>query len=150
MDKIHKIKDIVEHAHHNFNAPLYYIPTGDKVAVKDMYCITEEMMELWNEIEEKVKDKELKNFLRIRFSQLIEIDLKKTADFFVNQTDEIKDIFEKLALVVIDYEGAMKYGFFDIADSINDTGEICQHGSYFLDKNKPTKAPTTSPSQPDT
>jgi len=120
-----------------FNVNLYHTPDtkSPKPNPIDLYKITPEAKAIYDRIQ-KVSDRDLRDVLTIRFFQLIEFDFAKVADYYVKCNDEIKELMEDMAMVVIDYECAIKNGFFDIAKSVNDFGEIKCNNTVFAERNK--------------
>lgn len=88
-----------------------YEPTGKHVTL-DECCNTnryEQMLEL---IESSNVPDAMKAFLRHAATRFIEFTYKNIAEYYANDADEeTQELFEKMALVIIDYDDAVKNGF---------------------------------------
>lgn len=91
-----------------------YEPIGIDINLKDC-CNTEKAQSYIDEILKlNIKDKELKEFLINSATRLYEFNFKNIAEYYSNLKDkEIKDMFEKLALVIIDYNKAIENGYIE-------------------------------------
>lgn len=138
MPRINALREKLErNADYYFNINLYVDPDtkNPKPDPIDCYAISPEMKKIWDEIDQ-LEDVDLKDMLRIRFCQLVEFDFTKVADYYVKSDDKLKDLFERLALVVIDYESAIENGFFDVLKSINEFGEVKCNNTVYSERNK--------------
>lgn len=94
-----------------------YEITGEKPNIIDLYDKTK-YSELMNYIELLDIEEQTKEFLRIAATRFIVFNFKNIAEFYAHSDAEIQNIMEKLALVIIDYEDAIKQGFVKIKEEI--------------------------------
>ena len=97
----------------------HYEPTGKHVEFSD--CVnTEKYEELLTDIEAcKCPDK-VKDFLRLAATRHIEFSYKNIAEYYANDADvDTQALFEKMALVIIDYNDAMKNGYVKISKELD-------------------------------
>lgn len=88
-----------------------YEPTGAKPDLKDLFC-TEKRDELINEINSDDNlDEEMKQFLRSAAERHTAFDYGKIAEFYSHLPIQYKSHFENSALVIIDYDKAVRNGF---------------------------------------
>lgn len=96
-----------------------YEPIGWDVSLKD--CLnTEKGDEYIKEIENSnIQDKELKDFLLASATRLYEFNFKNIAEYYSKITDtKIKNLFEKLALVIIDSNKAIENGYIEMVEQL--------------------------------
>ena len=65
-------------------------------------------------------DEELKFILKIRASFFTDFDFQKIADYYAQQTDEVKDLFEELGMVILAPREALKRGFINLKNEMID------------------------------
>jgi len=88
-----------------------YEPTGERPRIKDLYC-TEKRDELLQEIEnEPDLDDEMRLFLQSAAERHTSFDFGKIAEFYSHLPIKFKHFFENSALVIIDYDMAIRNGF---------------------------------------
>ena len=92
-----------------------YEPTGKHVSFSD--CTnTEKYFNLLNDIENCQCSDDVKSFLRLAATRHIEFSYKNIAEYYANDASkEEQELFEKMALVIIDYNDAMKNGYVQIS-----------------------------------
>lgn len=100
-----------------------YEPTGRVVDVSECYD-TDKYNELVEEIEKADIDNEVKDFLKLAAGRHISFDYQTIAEYYANAPKEIQTLMEKSALVIIDYDSAIKNGFTRL---INDVAEIMEN-----------------------
>lgn len=96
-----------------------YEPMGWDVNLKD--CLNNEKGEEYiKEIENSgIQDKELKDFLIASATRLYEFNFKNIAEYYSKITDnKIKNLFEKLALVIIDSNKAIENGYIEMVEEL--------------------------------
>lgn len=59
-----------------------------------------------------------KQFLRLCAARHIQIDFSKAADYYANSNKELQELMEKNALVIIDFDDALKNGFVELSKTI--------------------------------
>jgi len=88
-----------------------YEPQGTKPSIKDLY-VTDKRDELVKEIEEDDElDDELRNFLLISAERHVSFDFAKIAEYYAHLPVKFKHHFENSALVIIDFDKAIRNGF---------------------------------------
>lgn len=91
-----------------------YEPTGKHVSL-DECCDTARYNELLDEINASNASEDVKHFLRLAATRMIGFTYKNIAEYYANDADEeTQELFEKMALVIIDYNDAVKNGFCQI------------------------------------
>ena len=72
---------------------------------------------------EKIKNKDIKELLKLRVAFFTKFKFSKIADYYAYQAnDEEKRIFEKLALVLLDKHQLIENGFSDLIDELGNKG----------------------------
>lgn len=97
----------------------FYTPNQEIPKIKDM-ANQEKTIELINEIEKLDLDVELKEILIKRASFFTDFNFSKIADFYSKQNNEVKELFEKLGMVIVAPERAVELGFVDLKENIED------------------------------
>ena len=99
------------------NAEITYQPNDTRWKVDDLYKFNDELLEKI----EKVKDEELKKMLKVRLCWLAEFRYDRIADYYCNQASkEEQEIFEKLALVLLDKDQMIQNGFSELMEFVAD------------------------------
>jgi len=75
---------------------------------------------LINKINKLDIPKKLKDILKIRASFFTDFNFDKIADFYSKQSEEVKEIFKDLGMVIISPKEALDKGFVEIADNVYD------------------------------
>lgn len=86
-----------------------YLPTG-KRRDKDMIKLDKYNQLLLNIEKSSLSEKE-KDFLRIAATRHIEFDYSAIAEYYCCASKEMQELMEESALVVIDFENAIKNGY---------------------------------------
>ena len=87
-----------------------YEPTGRVVDVSECYD-TDKYNEMVEEIEKANIEDDIKDFLKMAAGRHIVFDYQTIAEYYANAPKEIQALMEKSALVIIDYDSAIKNGF---------------------------------------
>lgn len=88
-----------------------YEPVGAKPKISDLYC-TEKRDSLLKEIkEDEDLTPELRDFLNSAAERHTSFDFAKIAEYYARLPVKYKDHFENSALVIIDYDKAIRNGF---------------------------------------
>lgn len=106
------------------NIPTYEIK-GENPEISEMID-TEKADALIEEIENSNLDEEEKNFLKLTATRLYEFRYDKIAEYYAHASKEKQKIMEKLALVIIDLDDAIKNGYVQLNKFIEEV---------FLDEN---------------
>ena len=95
-----------------------YEPTGKHVTFSEC-ADTDKYTELLDEIEHSSCSDDVKSFLRIAATRHIAFSYKNIAEYYANDADEATQaLFEKMALVIIDYNDAMKNGYVKVSKEL--------------------------------
>ena len=97
----------------------FYTPSEDLPNVNDLADVSK-TKELKSQIDLLKIDYELKEILKIRASFFTDFNFQKIADYYSQQTDEVKSIFEKLGMVILAPKEALKMGFINLKNEITD------------------------------
>ncbi len=87
-----------------------YEPSENEYAINELYD-DEKKKQLIEEIDEADIDAEVKEFLKMAAYRHVKFNYKRIADFYAKADKEIQELMEKSALVIIDYEDAIKNGY---------------------------------------
>lgn len=101
------------------NIPQYDI-VGDKPKISELVD-TQKSKELIEEIENSGLNDEIKNFLIKAAERHNVFDYRKIAEYYAQATEEVQRLMEKSALVIIDYDDAIKNGYVNFKKGL---GEI--------------------------
>jgi len=99
-------------------APTYEV-SNDKPKIKDLYNC-EKTNKLIEKINESNIDKNEKDFLIKAAQRHIVFNYSKIADFYVHSNKDIQELMEDSALVIIDFEKAIKQGYVKLSNEITD------------------------------
>lgn len=100
----------------NVAAPHYEI-TGEKPNVSDLVN-TEKAAELVNEIRLADVPKEIKDFLSLAAYRHHIFDYRKIAEFYAHSDRYVQELMERSALVIIDFDDAIKNGYARLQEEI--------------------------------
>lgn len=100
------------------NVPTYE-PTMDEPPAIEELTDTEKYNDLLVQINRSKCTKEEKEFLRLAAARHIVFDYKKIAEYYAHASDEMQNFMEKSALVIIDYDKAIEYGYAKIKSEID-------------------------------
>ena len=105
----------------NINIPQYE-PSGDGAYLGD--CVdTEKYKALLDEIEQsKIPDSE-KDFLRLAAARHIAFNYKNIAEYYATADAEMQKLMEKSALVIIDYDDAIRDGYAKLSGYLDEIEE---------------------------
>lgn len=90
-------------------APIYEIK-GQKPKLSELVDSTK-TDQLLKEIDELVAPAGVKNFLRIAATRHHKFNYQKIAEYYANSSPGVQELFEKSALVIIDFDDAIANGF---------------------------------------
>lgn len=95
-----------------------YEPTGKHVDFSEC-ADTAKYTEFLDEIEHAPCSEDVKSFLRIAATRHIAFSYKNIAEYYANDADPATQaLFEKMALVIIDYNDAMKNGYVKVTKEL--------------------------------
>lgn len=94
-----------------------YEPSKNKPHILELYdkSKTDRLM---REIENSNLSKEEKTFLMYGAQRHIVFNYEKIADYYAHATPEMQHLMERSALVIIDFEKAVQYGYVKLCDEI--------------------------------
>lgn len=99
-------------------APIYEV-RGETPEVEELVD-TQKVEELTREIDQADIPEELKSFLKLSAHRHAIFDYAKIAEYYAQTTPDIKNLFEKSALVIIDFADAIKNGYVKLTQEIMD------------------------------
>jgi hypothetical protein len=94
-----------------------YVPQYRKPYVHEMYNFTK-TKKLIDEINKSSVDDEIKQFLIMAAHRHTVIDFSKVADYYAHSSKEVQELIEKQALVIVDFNKAIEYGYVRLNDDI--------------------------------
>ena len=97
----------------------FYTPSEDLPNVNDLADVSK-TKELNSQIDLLKIDDELKEILKIRASFFTDFDFQKIADYYAQQTQDVKNLFEELGMVILAPKEALKRGFINLKNEITD------------------------------
>lgn len=93
----------------NLIAPIYR-PAESQPAVRELADL-DAIAPLLADIESAHLPHDLKSFLRAAACRLVKIDFDKAADYYAHAPAAVQRLFERAALVIVDYDRAVELGF---------------------------------------
>jgi hypothetical protein len=101
---------------HKIDAPIYE-PSEDKPLIQNLYNDTR-YNELINDIQESNITKEEKEFLIKCATRHIVFNYQDIADFYAHSNKEVQSLMEDSALVIIDFDKALRLGYVKLKEEI--------------------------------
>ena len=99
-----------------------YEPTGEDPPL-ELLVDRRKTDELIKEIDESGLPDDEKEFLRLAAQRHLSFNYKKVAEYYANAGEEMQELMEKSALVIIDYEDAIAYGYSRLHDQVTELFE---------------------------
>ena len=96
-----------------------YTPNGKKPAISELYE-NQKVNSLINEIEKSEVPNEIKDFLKIAATRHYKFSFKNIAEFYAQSDKKIQELFEKQALVLIDFNSALENGYVNLCKDIRE------------------------------
>lgn len=97
-----------------------YEPTGAQVNASDLYN-TNDTETLIEEIKSNKFEPEVEKMLLAAAERFTIFDFAKAAEYYSQSKDKnVRKMMERLALVIVDYDSAIEYGFVKLQDGIMD------------------------------
>ena len=96
-----------------------YEPIGLDVDIEDLFN-KNKYNELIEEIDKSNLSDNEKEFLKLAATRHIVFDYRNIAEFYTKATKECQELMEKSALIIIDYENAIKNSYTTLNDSIQE------------------------------
>lgn len=97
-------------------APVYE-PKNKKPYLAELFN-NEKSKRFIKEIEKSNLSQEEKQFLILASYRHIVFNYERIADFYAHSSKEMQELMEKSALVIIDFEKAIEYGYVQLCDEI--------------------------------
>lgn len=104
-----------------------YEPSNKKPDILDLVD-TKKANKLMSEINQLNIPQDEKNFLIIASTRHYIFDYSKIADYYANSNPKIKELMEKSALVIIDFDKAIQNGFVEMSEELSKLVKQ-QHGT---------------------
>ena len=98
-------------------APHYNI-TGENPAVEELYD-TEKADELAREVDAANVPKEVKRFLKAAAMRHVVFNFRNIAEYYAHADAKVQRLMEKSALVIIDFEDAIRNGFVIVSEKMD-------------------------------
>ena len=95
-------------------APQYNI-TGENPSLDEL-CDTEKADELVKEVEAADIPKDVKRFLKVAAMRHVVFDFRNIAEYYAHADAKVQRLMEKSALVIIDFEDAIRNGFVIVSE----------------------------------
>ena len=80
---------------------------------------TKKVEELRKIINKSKVSKEQKEFLNAAITRFFKFDFQNIAEYYAHQNNEMQELMEKLALVIIDFNNAIKNGYVILSNNID-------------------------------
>jgi hypothetical protein len=96
-----------------------YEPTGERPDIWDL-CDSDKADSFLEEINESKVSPEEKDFLIKATRRLYEFNYKKIAEYYAQATPEMQELMEHLALVIIDFDNAIAYGYAQLSAALEE------------------------------
>lgn len=100
------------------DAPIYE-PSNEKPSYKELYD-KNKFDQLIKKIDSSAINKEDKDFLKSAATRHIVFDYQKIADYYAHSDKETQELMEESALVIIDFNKAVEYGYVKLSEQILD------------------------------
>lgn len=97
-----------------------YEPDGEKPDIDELVDM-EKCNELLRAIEASTLPEDEKTFLRRAAARLMVFDYRLIADYYSHSGEEMQDLMERLALVIIDFEKAIENGYVKLTADLSET-----------------------------
>lgn len=97
----------------------FYEPTGNDMSLKELVD-TSKRDALMLEIQQADIPEDVQEFLIMASQRHLVFDYRNIAEYYSNASEEIQELMERSALVIIDFEDAIKNGYVKLADNITE------------------------------
>lgn len=108
--------EVTEGYNKKIEAPIYE-PQNKKPDIKTLYD-TGKYKELINRIEKSNAPNDIKDFLKIAASRHIVFNYANIADFYSHTDENIQDLMEQSALIIIDFNQAIQEGYTKLSEEV--------------------------------
>lgn len=100
----------------------HYQITDDQPSIKDLFD-DQKMSELIQEVEEHDLPPDIEDFLVYAASRHLVFDYGKIAEYYAHADKEIQELFERSALVIVDFNNAIADGYVKLSGGLKDMFE---------------------------
>lgn len=100
----------------NIEAPIYE-PSENEPNINELFN-DEKTKELIDEIKNSEIDEDVKQFLTKAAQRHCVFDYQNIADFYAHASKEVQNLMEKSALIIIDFDKAIEYGYVELTEKI--------------------------------
>lgn len=100
----------------------HYIPTGNVPKVKELIK-EDKTLSLVSEILKSKVSAEERNFLIKASCRHLAFNYRKIAEYYASASKEMQSLMEKSALVIIDYDDAIKHGYARLSKRMKELSE---------------------------
>lgn len=90
---------------------------GENPELEDLYD-TEKADELSKEIDEADIPKKVKTFLKVAATRHVVFNFRNIAEYYAHADEKVQRLMERSALVIIDFEDAIKNGFVIVSEKM--------------------------------
>lgn len=94
-----------------------YEPTGESPELSELFDTTK-TDELINSINAANIPEDVKGFLILAAQRHLKFNYQNIAEYYCNATKEIQELFEKSALVIIDFDSAIENGYVELSKEL--------------------------------
>ena len=124
--EINKKEILTDKYTHNTNTP-QYVPRDVCPDIAELYKYDKYATLLANINKSNVSEEE-KNFLRLGATRHLVFNYDKIADYYAHATPEMQELMEESALVIIDFEDAIRNGYIELSKGVQ---EVIQKGKQY-------------------
>jgi hypothetical protein len=96
-----------------------YEPSGEKPNVKDLYDDSK-AFEIIDAIKKAKIPQEEKDFLMLTAGRHVVLNFERIADYYAHSSKEVQELMELSALVIVDFDDAIKNGWVNLSKKIED------------------------------
>ena len=102
------------------NAPQYEIK-GENPSISELVN-ADKTRELEHNIQKANIPDDIKDFLLLAAKRHLKFDYCKIAEYYAHAPKEVQELMEQSALVIIDFKDAIKYGYAELSENIEQAG----------------------------
>lgn len=95
----------------------FYEPTGNDISLKELVDTTKRDA-LVLEIQKSDIPEDIQDFLIMASQRHLVFDYRNIADYYSNASEEVQKLMERSALVIIDFDDAIKNGYVKLAENV--------------------------------
>lgn len=95
----------------------FYEPTGNDISLKELVD-TNKRDALVLEIQKSDIPEDIQDFLIMASQRHLVFDYRNIADYYSNASEKVQELMERSALVIIDFDDAIKNGYVKLAENV--------------------------------